>query len=116
VKFQVLPVLFLALIATGSAQVPDTRAAEQAGAVVFRDNCARCHGANLEGTKKAPALAEIRTKRHWTDERITNRVLNGLGKKMPSFRESLSVEQIQHVIAYLRTENRPTLPPASEQK
>jgi mono/diheme cytochrome c family protein len=115
VKFQVLPVLFLALIATSSAQVPDTQAAEQAGAVLFRDNCARCHGANLEGTKKAPAIAEIRKKKHWTDERITNRILNGAGK-MPPFRESVSEEQIQQLIAYLRAENRPTPPPAPEQK
>jgi mono/diheme cytochrome c family protein len=112
VKFQVLSVLFFALVATGSAQAPDTQAAEQAGAVLFRDNCARCHGASLEGTKKAPAIAEIRKKKHWTDERITNRILNGEGKKMPPFRDSLSQEQIQQLIAYLRAENRPTPPPA----
>jgi mono/diheme cytochrome c family protein len=116
VKFQVLSAVFLALLTTGSAQVPDTQAAEQAGAVLFRGNCARCHGANLEGTKKAPAIAEIRKKKHWTDERITDRVLNGAGKKMPPFRESLSDEQIQQLIAYLRAENRPTPPPAAEQK
>jgi nicotinate dehydrogenase subunit B len=115
VKLQV-PVLLLALIATGSAQNPDTQAAEQAGAVLFRDNCARCHGANLEGTKKAPAIAEIRKKKHWTDERISNRILNGAGKKMPAFRDSLSEGQIQQLIAYLRAENRPTPPPAPEQK
>lgn len=115
-KFQALPALLLALIATGSAQVPDTRAAEQAGAVLFRDNCARCHGINLEGTKKGPSIAEIRKKKHWTDERITNRILNGAGKKMPPFRESLSKEQIQQLIAYLRAENRPTPPPDPEQK
>jgi len=115
VKFHFLPALFFGLVATGWAQVPDTQAAEQAGAVLFRDNCARCHGANLEGTKKAPALAEISKKKHWTDERITNRILNGAGK-MPSFRESLSGEQIRQLIAYLRAENRPTPPPAPEQK
>ena len=111
-KFQVL---FLAFIASGSAQGPDTRAAEQAGAGLFRDNCARCHGANLEGSKKAPALAEIRKKKHWTDENITKRILNGEGKKMPPFRSSLSEEQIRQLIAYLRAENRPTAPPAQNQ-
>jgi mono/diheme cytochrome c family protein len=74
-------------------RVPDTQAAQKAGAVLFRDNCARCHGTNLEGSKKAPAIAEIRKKKHWTDESITNRILNGEGK-MPPFRESLSVEEI----------------------
>jgi mono/diheme cytochrome c family protein len=116
VKILIAPALFLALLGAGSAQSPDTHAAEQAGAVVFRDNCARCHGANLEGSSKAPALSEIRKKKHWTDERITNRVLTGVGKKMPSFRDSLSEQQIQQVIAYLRSENRPAPPPAPEQK
>ncbi len=116
VKFPVPPVLFFALIATGSAQGPDIRGAEQAGALLFRDNCARCHGAHLEGTKKAPALAEIHKKKHWTAERITDRILKGEGKKMPPFRESLSDEQIQRLVAYLRAENRPAPPPVSEQK
>jgi mono/diheme cytochrome c family protein len=115
VKLPILPALFLALVATGSAQAPDTQAAKpdqaEAGAILFRDNCVRCHGANLEGTKKGPTLAEIRTKKHWTDERITHRILNGEGK-MPPFRDSLSAEQIQQLIAYLRAENRPTPPPA----
>jgi mono/diheme cytochrome c family protein len=115
VKLRILPAIFLALIATGSAQVPDTEAAARAGAVLFRDNCARCHGADLEGTQKAPALAEINKKKHWTDERITNRVLNGAGK-MPPFRDSLSQEQIQQLIAYLRAENRPAPPPVEEQR
>ena len=115
VKVRTIPALFLALVATGYAQVPQTQAAEQAGAVLFRDNCARCHGANLGGTKKAPALAEIQKKKHWTEERLTNRIRNGAGK-MPPFRESLSEEQIQQLVAYLRAENRPTPPLGPEQK
>jgi mono/diheme cytochrome c family protein len=117
VKLQILPTLLLALVATGSAQVPDAQGPKpnqaEAGTVLFRDNCARCHGANLEGSKKAPAIAEIRTKKHWTDERITNRILNGEGK-MPPFRDSLSGEQIQQLIAYLRAENRSTAPPPAQ--
>jgi mono/diheme cytochrome c family protein len=113
VKFLTLAALLLALAATGLAQVPDTQAAPQAGAVLFQENCARCHGANLEGGKKAPALAEIGKKKHWNDERIANRILNGAGR-MPSFRESLSEKQIQQLIAYLRAENRPASPPTQQ--
>ena len=111
VKFTIPAALFLALAAHGSAQAPDLQAAAQAGAAVFQSNCARCHGADLEGGKKAPALAEIRKKKHWTDDRITYRILNGAGK-MPAFRETLSDEQIRDLIAYLRAENRPAPPPA----
>jgi mono/diheme cytochrome c family protein len=121
VKREILSTLLLVFVAAGSARVlhaqvaqPDQAAqADQAaaGAGLFRDHCARCHGADLAGTKKGPSLAEIRTKKHWTDERITNRILNGAGK-MPPFRESLSADQIQQLIAYLRAENRPAPPPA----
>jgi mono/diheme cytochrome c family protein len=114
VKPQILPALFLAIAATGWAQAPDTQAAAQAGAALFQNNCARCHGANLEGSKKAPRLAEIDKKKHWTDERITNRILNGEGKKMPPFREALSADQIQQLVAFLRSENRPAPPPSPQ--
>jgi mono/diheme cytochrome c family protein len=86
-----------------------------AGAVLFRDKgCRFCHGANLEGTKKAPALAEIRKQKTWTNEKITAQILDG-GTKMPPFRESLSDEEIQHLIAFLRSKNRPTPPAAPQQ-
>jgi len=109
VKTQILPALFAALFASVSAQVPDTHAADQAGGALFHDNCARCHGANLEGTKKGPALAEINTKKRWTDDRITHRILNG-GGRMPAFRDSLHEDQIQQLVAFLRAENRPATP------
>ena len=110
VKLRLLAPFLLTFAVTASAQTPDSQAAAKAGAVVFQSNCARCHGANLEGSKKAPPIAEIRNKKHWTDDRITYRILNGAGK-MPAFRETLSDEQIRDLIAYLRAENRPSAPP-----
>ena len=113
-QLQILPTLLLVLVATGAAQAPDAKPDQvQAGAVLFSNNCVRCHGANLEGGKKAPALAEINKKKHWTDERITRQILNGEGK-MPPFRDTLSGEQIQQLVAFLRAENLPT-PPAPQQ-
>jgi mono/diheme cytochrome c family protein len=104
--------IFLSALITATAQASDTKAAEQAGAVLYRDKgCSFCHGVNLEGTKKAPALAEIRKQKPWTNEKITNQILDG-GQKMPPFRESLSDEEINQLIAYLRAKNRPTPPPA----
>ena len=112
-KIQILSALFAVLAATGSAQAPDTHAAEQAGAALFHDNCARCHGANLEGSKKGPAIAAIRTKKRWTDEKIAHQINNGEGK-MPPFRDTLHADQVQQLIAFLRAENRPA-PPATPQ-
>lgn len=107
---QIFPALLIVFAAFGSAQTPQSNQAE-GGAILFRDNCARCHGSNLEGTKKGPVLAEIGKKKRWTDERITNRILNGEGK-MPPFHDSLSSEQIQQLVAFLRAENHPAAPPA----
>ncbi|WP_058185910.1 c-type cytochrome [Terracidiphilus gabretensis] len=105
-RYQILPAVLFALAVVGSAQAPQPDQATP-GSVLFHDNCAKCHGANLEGTKKGPALVEIRNKKHWTDEKITNRIVNGAGSKMPAFRDSLSSDQIQQLIAYLRADSRP---------
>jgi mono/diheme cytochrome c family protein len=87
-----------------------------AGAVLFRDKgCSYCHGANLEGTKKAPSLADLRKQKEWTNEKITSQILDG-GQKMPPFRESVSDDEIQQLIAFLRAKNRPTPPPATPQQ
>lgn len=87
-----------------------TRANEEAGAVLFRDQgCSYCHGANGAGTKKAPALTDIRKNKAWPPEKMTKQILDG-GQKMPPFRDSLSDEQIAQLVAYLRAKNRPVAP------
>ena len=118
VRFPKNSFAFISLFLLGSATLvygSDTKSAEMAGAVLFRDKgCGFCHGASLEGTKKAPALAEIRKQKAMTNEKITAQILDG-GAKMPPFRESLSDEEIQQLIAFLRSKNRPTPPPAPQQ-
>ena len=106
---KIFPALIL-IAATAICSAQDQKAA-QAGAVLFRDKgCAYCHGKALEGTKKAPALADIRNDKAWPAEKMTDHILNG-GEKMPPFRDSLSDDEIAQLIAYLRSSNRPT-PPA----
>jgi mono/diheme cytochrome c family protein len=118
VRFHKISFAFISLLLLGSATLvysSDTKSAEMAGAVLYRDKgCGFCHGASLEGTKKAPALAEIRKQKAMTNEKITAQILDG-GTKMPPFRESLSDEEIQQLIAFLRAKNRPTSPPAAQQ-
>jgi mono/diheme cytochrome c family protein len=87
------------------------KAAEQAGAVLFRDKgCAYCHGAGGTGGKKGPDLSLIRTDKLWPPDKITNQILNG-GQKMPPFSDSLSDEQIAQLVSYLRAKQRP-IPPS----
>jgi mono/diheme cytochrome c family protein len=90
-----------------------TKAAEEAGAVLFRDKgCAYCHGAGGSGGKKAPNLTKLRTDKLWTAPNITNQILNG-GQKMPPFSDSLSEAEIAQLVAYLRAKHRPIPPPAA---
>jgi mono/diheme cytochrome c family protein len=114
VRFPKYSFAFLGLFLFGSATLvygSDTKAAEMSGAVLFRDKgCGFCHGANLEGTKKAPALDQIRKQKSWTNEKLSTQILDG-GQKMPPFRESLSDDEIRQLITFLRAKKRPVPPP-----
>lgn len=87
---------------------------EKAGAALFRDKgCTYCHGADLKGTKKAPALADIRKNQDWTPDKMTDQILNG-GQKMPPFADSLSDDEISDLVTFLRAKKRPPIPPATQ--
>ena len=83
--------------------------AEQArGRRVFDNNCARCHqpysgsalhGPSLKGVYKKEFLPSGRPA---NDQRITETVRYGRDK-MPAFGDSLTPEQIQTLLAYLKT-------------
>ena len=89
----------------------NSKAEEQAGAVLFRDKgCAYCHGVGGIGGKKAPSLVDIRKDANWPPAKITNQILNG-GQKMPPFGDSLTDSQIAQLVAYLRAKKRPVPPP-----
>ncbi len=88
---------------------------EKAGSLLFRDKgCTYCHGVGGVGTKKAPALTGLHKDKTWTAEKITNQILNG-GQKMPPFRESVTDEDVNDLIAYLRAKNKPVPPAATSQ-
>ena len=107
--------LLLTTLAFVSVQAPASskaKADEEAGATLFRDKgCAHCHGAALEGTKKAPPLADIQKNKLWTPAKMTDQILNG-GKKMPPFADSLSDQDVAQIVAYLHAKHRPVPPPA----
>jgi mono/diheme cytochrome c family protein len=108
-----IAVLFLGFVLLPGLQAQssaNTQADAESGATLFRDKgCAYCHGMDLSGTKKAPALADVRNDKAWTPDKMTNQILNG-GQKMPSFRESLSDDEIAQLIAFLRAKKRPPVP------
>jgi mono/diheme cytochrome c family protein len=85
----------------------------QAGAALYRDKgCVQCHGADLNGNKKGPALADIHNDPAWPAEKITKQIRDG-GQKMPPFGDSLTDPEIAQLVAFLCAKDRPALPPAS---
>jgi mono/diheme cytochrome c family protein len=107
----ILPLAIFAAAPAHALSGSKEKAAEQSGAVLFRDKgCAYCHGAGGTGGKKGPDLSVIRTDKLWPPDKITNQILNG-GQKMPPFSDSLTDEQIAQLVAYLRAKQRPIPPP-----
>ena len=87
----------------------NTKAAEQAGASLFRDKgCAYCHGAAAQGTQKGPSLANVR--KTMKPAQISAQIENG-GQKMPSFSDSLSHDEVAQLVAFLRAKHRPAPAP-----
>jgi mono/diheme cytochrome c family protein len=113
-RFAVLPiVLVFAAFAAPVYPAPDTKADEQAGALLYRDKgCPQCHGADLAGNKKGPSIAEIRTDKEWPADRITKQIKDG-GAKMPPFGDSLTDPEIAQLVAFLRAKDRPAPPSGS---
>lgn len=80
------------------------------GAEVYANNCASCHGANLEGTDKGPSqLSIVYEPNHHTDESYRAAIANGAPQHhwdfgdMPPV-EGLTTDQVEAVIDFIRSE------------
>ena len=88
------------------------KADAKAGALLFRDKgCAHCHGPAGVGGKKGPSLSTIPKDKNWTAAKMTDQILNG-GQKMPPFSDSLTDQQVEQLVTYLRTKHKPVPPPS----
>ena len=91
--------------------VPAAAASLERGQATYLANCASCHGAGGRGEGPAgrllrPRPADLRihmAERH-TDAELYGWVAGGVdGTAMPAFRDTLSEEEIWHVVNYIRT-------------
>ena len=71
------------------------------GAMIYHENCARCHGDKGEGAKKGIPLISGHALHHSFDEYI-EQVNDGTEKKMPAFKDKLSPEEITAVVNHVR--------------
>lgn len=86
---------------SGQAQPADVHGGD-AGAKIYQDNCATCHGEKMEGTlPDVPPLAGIRRK--LSPQQITNMVRHGKGR-MPAFSNTdLNEGQMTALLHYFDT-------------
>lgn len=78
--------------------------AATAGANLFHNNCAKCHGENAEGKGSRPSLKSERIK-NATDGEIAWLLKNGeVYKGMPNW-SGLPAQERWQIITYLRSQN-----------
>jgi cytochrome c oxidase cbb3-type subunit 3 len=111
-----LPALFLALVAlaAGSAFAagPDLARGRQ----TYKELCAKCHGATGKGDGRESGTLKTKPKDFTDCERMAKiddatrfKVVkgggkaSGLSKDMPSYSEALEDDEIQDVLAFVRT-------------
>lgn len=77
-------------------------AADASGAEIYDQVCARCHGADLQG-RIGPALGPGSNSASAPDAYLYTTIERGRGS-MPSFSRTLDEQQIDRVVAYLRSQ------------
>ncbi len=78
------------------------------GKAVFEDNCSVCHNADSTEKKSGPGLKGLMKKAKMNNgkaptEANVRAIVNAGGNGMPSFSDTLSDEERNNVIAYLKT-------------
>ena len=95
------PRLILALVLPGAAASAQDQAMIEAGAQVYEEHCASCHGDKLRSTGAMPDLRDMPDDR----ARFDTMVLEGRGQ-MPSWQGVVTPEQIEQLWAYVRRHAR----------
>jgi mono/diheme cytochrome c family protein len=75
------------------------------GQTLYAQTCARCHGTDGQGTRRAPALnVQSFFDKVTTDQAMIQIVTSGVpGTAMPAWGDRLSVSEIEAIVAYVRS-------------
>lgn len=74
--------------------------AHTAGRKLFLKNCAHCHAADARGDE-GPDLHKL----DWSPDQIAKRIRNGKKGQMTAFAEKLKPDEINLLVAYVRSLN-----------
>jgi mono/diheme cytochrome c family protein len=102
--------VFCLIVPSAFAGAGKKAAAQDAaeGKKIFAEHCALCHHANSTATKVGPGLkglfqrAKLKDGAKVTDANVRDEIENGHGG-MPAWKNVLSKDQIDDVMAYLKT-------------
>jgi mono/diheme cytochrome c family protein len=78
------------------------------GAAIYKERCAMCHHADGKGIKamKMPDFTDPKWQASVTDKQLVEGTENGVkGTAMPGFKGKLTTEEIQAVVAHIRSFN-----------
>ena len=73
------------------------------GALVYANNCARCHGDDGEGDKGPAINTPEKQKKYRSNSRVLIQKISNGGKKMPKFSTRLSAAEIREVANFVKT-------------
>jgi mono/diheme cytochrome c family protein len=74
--------------------------------MIYDENCAVCHGADLKGSGTVPALVRPNWPYFENRDLLLKIIHEGRGLTMPGFRGRLSNQQIDALIEHLQDANR----------
>lgn len=103
-KLSIFPII-MALVAASSFGQPDNKSAAK-GQEIFQEQCVGCHGPDGNGQtdmgKKLGAANLTSSAVQQLSDSELEKVVKSGKKKMPSFDQKLSDDDIKSVIAYVR--------------
>ncbi len=77
---------------------PDTTQMVASGRTLYVANCVSCHGQDAEG-KIGPNLHALGD----PDAKVYRHIANGFGQKMPAYKNTMTKDQIDTLVAYIQT-------------
>jgi cytochrome c6 len=101
-----MKLLMASLIALLAAAIPAFADATPDGAVVYKSNCALCHGPDGKGQTSLGKTLKLRDLsspeiQKQSDQELSDIVASGKGK-MPAFKAKLSTDEITAVVGFIR--------------
>jgi mono/diheme cytochrome c family protein len=102
----------VAAVSCGGSDGEVAAGSAEAGAAVYAEKCASCHGANLEGTEKGPShLSKVYEPSHHSDASFRRAISQGAPQHHWNFGDmppvqGVSEDQATAVIAFIRAQQR----------